>query len=247
MVAQLKAPGMIRGALMFLGGIVFAFFLTWVIRAASGHATFHHYISGDAITTGRPDRGPAGLPGRPRGLRLLVLLGVGPQDAPGGPLRSRRLHVEGLLPDQHRPQGDRGPVPGQLLHLPADRRSAGDADACPAGPARVALRQREHLQRAVLGARLAADLPVHGARVRGLRELRDPVDDRRPGHGLPAPERALLLAAADRRDHDAGELPGPRRRLRRRLDGLHAAVGYSARGAGVLLRRGPVRWAPPRS
>ena len=36
---------------MFLGGIVFAFFLTWVVRAATGHATFHHYISGDAITT----------------------------------------------------------------------------------------------------------------------------------------------------------------------------------------------------
>jgi len=51
MVAQLKAPGMIRGAWMFLVGIVFAFLLTWVIRAATGHATFHHYISGDAITT----------------------------------------------------------------------------------------------------------------------------------------------------------------------------------------------------
>jgi len=51
LVAQLKAPGMIRGAWMFLVGIVFAFLLTWVIRAATGHATFHHYISGDAITT----------------------------------------------------------------------------------------------------------------------------------------------------------------------------------------------------
>ena len=51
MAAQLKGPGMIRGAVMFLGGIVFAFFLTWVIRAATGHATFHHYIDGNAITT----------------------------------------------------------------------------------------------------------------------------------------------------------------------------------------------------
>ena len=51
MAAQLKGPGMIRGAVMFLGGIVFAFFLTWVVRAATGHATFHHYIDGDAIPT----------------------------------------------------------------------------------------------------------------------------------------------------------------------------------------------------
>ena len=33
----------------------------------------------------------------------------------------------------------------------------------------------------------------------GLGELRDPADDRRAGHGVPAPERALLLAAAGRR------------------------------------------------
>src|SRR5271165_4682718 len=51
MAARLKAPGMVRGGVMFLGGIVFAFFLTWVIRASTGHTTFHHYISGDAIVT----------------------------------------------------------------------------------------------------------------------------------------------------------------------------------------------------
>ncbi len=51
MAAHLKGPGMIRAAVMFLGGIVFAFFLTWVIRAATGHDTFHHYIDGNAITT----------------------------------------------------------------------------------------------------------------------------------------------------------------------------------------------------
>jgi cytochrome c oxidase subunit 1 len=50
-VASLKAPGFPRGALMFLGGIAFSFFLTWVVRASTGHTTFHHYISGDAIVT----------------------------------------------------------------------------------------------------------------------------------------------------------------------------------------------------
>ena len=35
--------------------------------------------------------------------------------------------------------------------------------------------------------------------VRRARQLRDPADDRRRRHGVPAPERALVLAAADRR------------------------------------------------
>jgi cytochrome c oxidase subunit 1 len=51
MAARLRAPGFIRGGVWFLGGIVFSFFLTWVVRAATGHSTFHHYISGDAILT----------------------------------------------------------------------------------------------------------------------------------------------------------------------------------------------------
>jgi cytochrome c oxidase subunit 1 len=50
-VARLKAPGIPRGALMFALGIAFSFFLTWVVRASTGHTTFHHYISGDAILT----------------------------------------------------------------------------------------------------------------------------------------------------------------------------------------------------
>jgi hypothetical protein len=42
---------MTRGALMFVGGVIFSFFLTWAVRAATGHSTFHHYIDGDAILT----------------------------------------------------------------------------------------------------------------------------------------------------------------------------------------------------
>ena len=62
----------------------------------------------------------------------------------------------------------------------------------------------------------------------GHRELRDPADDRRAGHGLPAPERALVLDAAGGRRDDAGELLRRGRRLRHRLDGLRPALHRDA-------------------
>ena len=54
-----------------------------------------------------------------------------------------------------------------------------------------------------ISARLADDLPVRDPGVRRPCELRPAADDRRPGHGVPAPERAFVLAAPDRRLHDA--------------------------------------------
>ena len=49
--AKLRGPGFYRAAWMMALGVAFAFFLTWVIRASTGHATFRHYISGEAILT----------------------------------------------------------------------------------------------------------------------------------------------------------------------------------------------------
>ncbi|MCL2769772.1 MAG: cbb3-type cytochrome c oxidase subunit I, partial [Solirubrobacterales bacterium] len=49
MLARLRAPGLARGAVGFLLGIVFATGLTWAVRASTGHATFHHYFKGEAI------------------------------------------------------------------------------------------------------------------------------------------------------------------------------------------------------
>jgi cytochrome c oxidase subunit 1 len=43
----------------------------------------------------------------------------------------------------------------------------------------------------------------------GAGELRAAADDRRAGHGLPAPERAVVLDAAGRRHDDAAVVPGP--------------------------------------
>jgi cytochrome c oxidase subunit I len=51
MAAKLRAPGLYRAGIAFLLGIVFATGITWLVRMATGHATFHHYLSEDAILT----------------------------------------------------------------------------------------------------------------------------------------------------------------------------------------------------
>ena len=56
------------------------------------------------------------------------------------------------------------------------------------------------LQRAVHDARHVHDLPVRHPDPGRLRELRRAAPDRRPGHGLPAHQRAVALDAAARRD-----------------------------------------------
>jgi cytochrome c oxidase subunit 1 len=51
MTARLRAPGFYRAGLGVALGIAFATALTWIVRVATGHATFTHYLSGNAITT----------------------------------------------------------------------------------------------------------------------------------------------------------------------------------------------------
>ena len=138
---------------------------------------------------------------------------------------------------EHRPQGDRHPVRRHLVLLPLRGRAAGDAHARRARRAGPPVRRRQHLQRPLQRPRLAADLPVRHPGLRGAGELRAAADDRRAGHGLPAPERAVVLAAAGRRHDDAAVLPGARRVVRQRLDGLRAAEHLGADRAGVLHHR----------
>ena len=195
----------------------------------------------------RADRRAARLPGRDRLLRLLVPLGLGRPDDPRGPLGPRRVQLARLLPGEHRSQGDRHPVHLHHLLLLHRRRPDGDADARGARPARHAVRGSEHLQRAVLGARLADDLPVHHPGVRRDRELRDPADDRRAGHGVPAPERALLLDAAGGGRDDAGVLLRRGRRLRHGLDRLRARCRPRRRWASSSSRSACSSRAPRRS
>src|SRR3954451_18134654 len=51
MAARLRAPGFYRACLLMVGGVLFAAFLTWIVRMSNGHATFHHYLDANAILT----------------------------------------------------------------------------------------------------------------------------------------------------------------------------------------------------
>ncbi len=51
MVVRLRAPGFYRAFLAAALAVAVATALTWVVRASTGHATFTHYLSGDAILT----------------------------------------------------------------------------------------------------------------------------------------------------------------------------------------------------
>ena len=97
------------------------------------------------------------------------------------------------------------------------------------------------LQQPLLHPRGADDLRLRDPGLRRDRELRPAADDRRAGHGLPAPQRAQLLDAAAGRAALHRQLPRPGRRLRRRLDRLRAALDRGAAGAVVLQPRRPVR------
>ena len=88
--------------------------------------------------------------------------------------------VEGLLQGQHRPQGDRCPVPHHNLHLLHLRRPDGDALPRRARAAGHAVHGHADVQRPRLDARGADDLRVHHPRLRRPRELRRPADARRP-------------------------------------------------------------------
>jgi cytochrome c oxidase subunit 1 len=51
MAARVRAPGFYRAGVLMVCGVLFSAFLTWVVRASTGHTTFHHYLSADAILT----------------------------------------------------------------------------------------------------------------------------------------------------------------------------------------------------
>jgi cytochrome c oxidase subunit 1 len=51
MAVRFRAPGFYRAGLGVVLGVAFATALTWVVRVSTGHATFTHYLSPDAILT----------------------------------------------------------------------------------------------------------------------------------------------------------------------------------------------------
>ncbi|MCW3056046.1 MAG: ctaD, partial [Solirubrobacterales bacterium] len=51
MAVKLRAPGFYRAGVMMVGAVAFATGITWVVRMSTGHSTFQHFLSGDAILT----------------------------------------------------------------------------------------------------------------------------------------------------------------------------------------------------
>src|ERR1700730_2995186 len=49
--AKLRAPGLFRLGWMMLLGVAFSTGLTWLVRMSTGHSTFRHFLSGEAILT----------------------------------------------------------------------------------------------------------------------------------------------------------------------------------------------------
>ena len=91
---------------------------------------------------------------------------------------------------------------------PRPRRPHRAGPAGPPGDGRVDLQPDVHDAR--VGDDLLGRHPVPG----GLRELPDAADDRGPGHGVPAHQRPVVLAAAAVGAHRDPRLPARRRRQR---------------------------------
>ncbi len=245
--AKLRAPGFYRAFLGAALAVAFATALTWVIRTSTGHATYTHYLSPDAILT-------VSLIACP----LFFLVGLGAFDywfywVSGRPTRaeSHANHGAYSWKDYFKVNTDHKVIGVQYVVTSFFFLLVGGMIAMlmriRARAAGREVRGREHLQRPLLGPRLDPDLLLRDPRLRGPRELRAAADDRRARHGLPAPERALLLAAAARRDHHAAELPRARRRVRRRLDRLRAALDRRRRSGRTSSRSACSSRAPPRS
>ena len=248
MTANLRAPGWYRAGAFIVGGVLFAAALVTAVRAGLRLLARRS----TAPTAGTRKWQNAVLIVSLLAAPLFFLVGLGAFDywfywAAGRPTRPEDHSSHGatqlarLLPGQHRPQGDRDPVRRHLVLLHARRRPAGDAGARRARRAGLAVRRRERLQRPVQRPRVADDLPVHHPGLRRAGELRPAADDRRAGHGLPAPERAVVLDAAGRRPDDDGVVLRARRLVRHGLDGLRAALDRRADRPAVLHDRRAVR------
>ncbi len=114
------------------------------------------------------------------------------------PRRARGERLDELDHDD-RSQADRDHVHGPHVRVLLPRRHRGADDPPAAGGAEQHAGHARNLQPAVHDARDDDGLPVRRADDGGPGELLPAADDRRARHGLPAPERALLLAAAGRR------------------------------------------------
>ena len=154
-------------------------------------------------------------------------------EQPHGPRLAARQGRE--LARHRRPQADRDPLHRHRRAVLRDLRVPRAPDPHPARAARRRRRHGQLVQRGRDDARDGDGLLRRRPDPRWPRQLPRAPDDRRAGHGVPAPQRALVLALRLRRAHLLLLVPRGRRRRQHRLDGLSAAL---ARRPGE--RPGPV-------
>ena len=118
--------------------------------------------------------------------------------------RSRPLWLAG----HSRPQDDRQALHHDLVPVPVPWRQRGAGHAPAARPARRDPADARAVQRAVLDARADDDLPLRAAGAVGLLDLPVPAAGRCAGHGVPAPERLLVLGFPVLRPVDLRQLSG---------------------------------------
>ena len=129
----LLGPGLLRGAWMFVlfGGIGFG--IVVLIRWAAGWHPI--LLTEPLVLVSALVAAPIGFLAGIGAFDYWVVLRARLPDPGRGPLRPRREELAGLLPRQHRPQGDRRPVPRHDDLLLPRRRDARDARPRRAGQA----------------------------------------------------------------------------------------------------------------
>ncbi len=214
MAAKLRAPGFYRAGWMMVLGVVFATALTWLVRMATGHETFTHFLSGEAILT-------VSLIAVP----LAFLVGIGGFDywfywAAGRPTRPEDHSGHGAytwkdyfrINTDHKVIGIQYTV-SSFFFLLLGGLLAMLMRAQLAAPGSHFVSANTYNGLFSVHASLLIFLfiiPVFA----GLGNLRDPDHDRRARHGVPAAERPVLLAAAGGRPDDDAQLPSARRSVR---------------------------------
>src|SRR5436190_1622736 len=170
-----------------------------------------HYRDDDVTVTGLPDKVPTMVLPVDRTVRL-VLTSPAPQ------------HGDPAVADEHRPQGDRAELPGDVVRVLLHRRSPRARHANAARAAEPERPEPGDVQRVLHDARQHHDVPVRRAvRVRA-RELHRPAPDRRARRGVPASQRARLLDVPVRRARDDLGVPHRQRRGELRMVLVRAAL-----------------------
>ena len=247
MAAKFRAPGFYRASWLMVLGVAFATALTWLVRMSTGHATFDHFLSGEAILT-------VSLIAVP----LAFLVGIGGFDywfywAIGRPTRPEDHSGHGAytwkdyfrINTDHKVIGIQYTV-NSFFFLLIGGLLAMLMRAQLAQPGSHFVSANTYNGLFSVHASLLIFLfiiPVFA----GLGNFVIPLMIGAPDMAFPRLNALSFWLLPVAGDDDGRQLPGPRRRVRGRLDRVHAAVDRRSDRADVLLDRACSSRAPPRS